>query len=66
MQNVDVKIDFEPKDNYQKAKKDIIQALDSITKLTPDQQRKLAYELLGIEKFTIMLNLIQQINNRKF
>ena len=55
-------ISLDPKDKYQKAKKDIIEAMKSFRDLTDSQQQQLVKEFLGYETF---LNLCSLINNCK-
>ena len=52
---------FEPTDPYEKAKMDILKALDSIRVLSAEQQKMLARELLGAESVAALLNLVQQM-----
>ena len=42
MDNFDIKLDIEPKDNYGKARQAIIQAMEAISKLSPIEQDRLA------------------------
>ncbi len=51
-------LSFDPKDDYEKAKKDIFQAINSIQKLSPQQRERLAIELFGIER----IELIRQVS----
>ncbi len=60
MNKYDVKIGIEPKDDYEKARLDIYQALDSISKLSISQQQQLARELLGEEKYRFLFSLFQR------
>ena len=46
--------------NYFYAKKDLIQALNSIGKLEPWQREQLAKELLGADAVTAFLNIMQR------
>lgn len=50
------------KDKYEKAKKDIIEAMKSFRDLTDSQQQQLVKEFLGYETF---LKLCSLINNCK-
>ena len=55
-------VGIEPTDAYEKAKWDMLQALESINMLTPIQQRKLAEELLGRAKFESFCQLLGHIS----
>lgn len=56
--NFDVKMNIEPKDNYGKAKQAISQAIEAITKLSPIEQDRLARELLTAEKYNLLISLL--------
>ena len=60
MDNFDVKLDIEPKDNYGKAKQAIIQATEAISKLSPVEQDRLARELLTAEKYNLLISFLQR------
>ena len=60
MDNFDVKLDIEPKDNYGKAKQAISQAMEPISKLSPVEQDRLARELLTAEKYNLLISLLQK------
>ena len=49
---------IDPKDPYEKAKLDALQARDSISKLTPHQQRQLAEELFGVAFVDMFMKII--------
>lgn len=42
MNNIEIKLDAEPKDNYGKAKKLLLETDKAIQALTPQEQQKLA------------------------
>ena len=44
MKNIEIKLDVELKDNYEKAKKLLWETDNALRKLTPQEQQKLAYE----------------------
>lgn len=44
MTAIEFKLDVEPKDNYENAKKLLLEADNAIRALTQEQQQKLAYE----------------------
>ena len=52
-------IGVEPTDPYEKAKKDIYTALNSISALSPPQREMLARELLGVADFAAFVKLAQ-------
>ena len=54
-------IDFN--DDYKNAKKDILKAMRSMSKLTPLQSRHLAEELFGAENVEILLKVM---SNKKY
>ncbi len=60
MDNFDIKLDIEPKNNYGKAMQAIIQAMDAISKLSPIDQDRLARELLNAEKYNLLISLLQK------
>ena len=54
MTDIQLKLDAEPKDNYEKAKKLVFETYEAIQALPQDQQRKLACEFAkykGIQCF---------------
>lgn len=51
---------IEPTDKYEKARQDVIQALNSIGELKPWQREQLAKELLGVEKVAAMYHMMRQ------
>ncbi|WP_027203716.1 hypothetical protein [Butyrivibrio fibrisolvens] len=53
-------VGIEPEDAYKKARKDMIQALQSTQRLTPVQRQKLAEELFGAAAVS---SIIQLLNN---
>lgn len=60
MNDFTVKCDVDPIDDYQKARKDVIQAMNSFSKLNPQQQQKLFNELLQYATFK---NAIESYNS---
>ena len=60
MDNFDVKLDIEPKDNYGKAKQAISHAMEAISKLSPVEQDRLARELLTAEKYNLLISFLQR------
>ena len=55
-----MKPDFVPKDTYQKARKDLIQGLDSFSKLNSQQKQAL---LNDMSQYATFKNLLDQYNN---
>lgn len=60
MDNYRVTVGVEPANDYDKAKQDVMKALDSIYKLSPKQQQMLAEELVGATNVAILLRLFNQ------
>ncbi len=60
MNDYRISVGIEPEDAYEKAKKDMIQALQSTQRLTPVQRQKLAEELFGA---TAVASILQLLNN---
>lgn len=60
MDNYQVTVGVEPTNDYDKAKQDVVKAIDSIRKLSPRQQKRLAEELVGATNVAILLKLFNQ------
>lgn len=60
MEGYKVTTRIEPTDNYQKAKQDLIQAMRSIQKLSPQQQQMLAEELFGAANVMVLSQILRQ------
>lgn len=60
------KLTIDPRNKYDKAKKDLIEALNSIRALDPQQQQQLAYEVFGVQMIDTFFNLMQQNFNKNF
>lgn len=60
MDNYRVTVGVEPTNDYDKAKQDVIQAMASIRKLPPQQQRILAEELVGAANVAALMNIFRQ------
>lgn len=60
MSDYKVSVGIEPEDAYEKARKDMIQALQSAQRLTSIQRQKLAEELFGA---AAVASIIQLLNN---
>ena len=46
MTDIELKIDAEPKDNYEKAKKLLLETDEAIRSFTQEEQQRLAYEFM--------------------
>lgn len=55
-----ITLGIEPTAEYKKAKQDIIQALISVQKLSPQQQKDLATELFGAAKVSFAMQIFDQ------
>lgn len=58
MDEYEMKVDIEPKNNYEKAKQDLIKARLSFDKLTAQEKEKLITEALGIEAMIELKNVL--------
>lgn len=59
MNGINLSMDIDPVDKYEKAKKDLIQAKKSFLELTPQERQKLVYEFLDAEKARQVLMTFQ-------
>lgn len=60
MENMEIKIDIEPKDNYDKAKKLLLDTDKAIQALTSQEQQKLAQEFLRYRGMYGLYQMIQE------
>lgn len=60
MTDIELKLDVEPKDNYEKAKKDLLEALKSYEKLSPIQRESLMREFFGAANVIAICNMFKQ------
>lgn len=60
MDSYRVIVGMEPTNDYDKAKQDVMQAMISIGKLSPQQQRMLAEELIGAANVAAFLNVFRE------
>ena len=60
MDNFKVKLNVEPTNDYEKAKLELLKAMDSIRALTPYQQKQLAEELFGVQAVATLAHIMQQ------
>ena len=58
MNNFKINLSIEPTNDYDKAKIDFLQAMNSIQKLSPQQREQLAVEIFGIEKIEFIKQLL--------
>lgn len=58
MDEYEMKVDIEPKNNYEKAKQDLIKARLSFDKLTAQEKQDLITEALGIEAMIELKNVL--------
>lgn len=61
MDNFNLSFGVEPTDNYNKAKKDLLQAMISVQSLTPLEQRQLATEVFGATKVAMAVEAFRQL-----
>ena len=61
MNGYTIKPSIEPNDKYEKAKKDALQALDSIRDLNMQQQQLLFKELVSIWQFRMLIDNFQKM-----
>jgi hypothetical protein len=54
-----ITLNITPDDKYEKAKKDLLQAICSFQSLEQQQQQRLANEVFGIETVAAFINLMQ-------
>ena len=58
MNNIELKLDAEPKDNYEKAKKLLFETDKAIQVLTPQEQQKLAQEFFQYKGMYGLLKMV--------
>lgn len=61
MEEYKLTLGMEPIDDYKKAKQDLIQAIRSIQKLSPQQQQMLVEELFGAADVMVLSQILRQI-----
>lgn len=64
MNNFKINLSIEPTNDYDKAKIDFLQAMNSIQKLSPQQREQLAVEIFGIEKIEFIKQLLILISKQ--
>lgn len=60
MENMEIKIDIEPKGNYEKTKKLLFETDKAIQALTPQEQQKLAQEFFHYKGLYDLYQIIQE------
>lgn len=60
MEEYKITLGIEPTDEYIKAKNDIIEAMSSIQKLTPQEQQALAQEIFGAESVKLVMDMMRR------
>ena len=65
MADYNLKMDVEPTDKYEKAKKDLITAFNSFHELSQEKKEQLIRELVGEQAFQTVFELMKLINNRR-
>lgn len=60
MEKMEIKIDIEPKDNYEKAQKLLLETDKAIQALTPQEQQKLAQEFFQYKGMYGLYQIMQQ------
>ena len=63
MNRIEPKLDFEPKDNYGKAKKLLLETDKAIQALTPQEQQKLAQEFFQYKGLCDLYQILYQGSN---
>lgn len=62
MNNYDISVDITPKDKYEKAEKELIQALKSFSELNFEEQKQLAIKLFGIAQVDFAIRMFRKNN----
>ena len=60
MEKFKINLNIEPTNDYEKAKWDLLKAMDSIRALPPYQQQRLAEELFGAQVVAALAYIMQQ------
>ena len=60
MENFKVKLNVEPTNDYEKAKLELLKAMDSIRALPSYQQKQLDEELFGVQAVVTLARIMQQ------
>ena len=59
MKDIEIKLDVEPKDNYEKARKDLMQAKFSFEKLTEQQKEQVIKDVFGVRVVEYLMRFIK-------
>ena len=62
LNNYDISVNITPKDKYEKAEKDLIQALKSFGELNFEEQKQLAIKLFGIAQVYFAIRMFRNNN----
>ena len=60
MQDFEIKLDVEPKDKYEKAKKDLYQSMKSYSELTQQQKQCLLQEAFGVANVAAIDDMLKR------
>ena len=58
MSEYNVKLDIEPTNRYENARKAMISALQATSLLSPQEKMQLCHELMGTEAFISLMNML--------
>lgn len=64
MEDYKITVDVDPEDKYIKAKKDLLEAMDSFQQLTPQERERLITELLGVAAVNEVCRIMNQSTRR--
>lgn len=62
--NLDIKPDYDPNGDYEKARKSLIEALNDFQKLNNAEKEKLFKEIFTAEVYSQALTMLQQFGNK--
>jgi len=64
MEDYKITVDVDPEDKYIKAKKDLLEAMDSFQQLTPQERERLITELFGVAAVNEVCRIMNQSTRR--
>ena len=64
MEDYKITVDVDPEDQYIKAKKDLLEAMDSFQQLTQQERERLITELLGVAAVNEVRRIMNQSTRR--
>lgn len=64
MEDYKITVDVDPEDKYIKAKKDLLEAMDSFQQLTQQERERLITELLGVAAVNEVRRIMNQSTRR--